>query len=210
MRRQIALRVALLVPATLATWLVVAPAAMAGDPCFHGFDMPPVTTEATNQIKLLECAFGPTIATVPTGSTVTFVNGPHFAHLVTGAGQTWGSRDIQVQPNAEISYRFEAPGLYPYACALHVGMSGAIVVGDAASALAAGTTGAAVRLTDGEPAAATTEAASPEATSSSPIGTVALVVAGVVGGIAAGAAAVWLGLRRRSSREAPLASRSSQ
>ena len=204
MRRRIALRVGLLAPATLASWLIVAPPAMAGDPCFHGFDMPPVTTEATNQIKLLECAFGPTIATVPAGSTVTFFNGPGFAHLVTGAGQTWGSRDIQIQPNAEISYRFDAPGLYPYACALHPGMSGAIVVGDAAAALAAGTTGAAVRLTDPEPAAATTEAATTEAGSGPPIGTLAFVTAGTIAGIVVGGGAAWLALRRRTSKVEPL------
>ncbi len=203
MRRQIALRAALLVPATLATWLVVAPPAMAGDPCFHGFAMPPVTTEATNEIKLLPCAFGPTIATVPTGSTVSFVNGPEVPHLITGASQTWGSRDIQIQPNAKISYTFDSPGLYPYACALHPGMAGAIVVGDAASALAAGTAGAGVRLTDVEPAAATTEAASTEVGSGLPLGTLAFVTAGTIAGLVVGAMAVWLGLRRRTVRAEP-------
>lgn len=200
MRRQIALRVGLLVPATLAFWMVVAPSVTAGNPCFHGFEMPPPTTEATNQIKLADCAFGPTIATVPTGSTVTFFNGPHFTHLITGATQAWGSPDVEVQPNAEISYTFDAPGLYPYACALHPGMSGAIVVGDTASALAAGTTAAGVRLTDTEPAAATSEAAS-----SPPIGTIAFVTAGTIAGLIAGGFAVWLGLRRRATRVEPMA-----
>ena len=204
MRRQIALRLGLLAPATLALWMVVAPPAMAGDPCFHGFEMPPVTTEATNQIKLMACAFGPAIATVPTGSTVTFFNGPDVAHLITGASQTWGSRDIQVQPNAKISYTFDSPGLYPYACALHPGMSGTIVVGDAASALAAGTTGAAVRLTDVEPAAATTAAAPTEAVSSSPIGTLAFVTAGAIAGLVVGGGAAWWAFRRRTSKVEPL------
>jgi len=204
MRRQIALRAGLLLPATLAAWMVVAPPAMAGDPCFHGFAMPPATTEATNEIKLLPCAFGPTIATVPAGSTVTFFNGPDTVHLITGAGQTWGSKDIQVQPGAKVSYTFDAPGLYAYACALHAGMSGAIVVGDAATALAAGTTGAAVRLPDPESAAATTQAASTEAASSPPVGTLAFVTAGVIAGLIVGGFAVWLGLRRRTTRAEPL------
>jgi plastocyanin len=173
---------------------------MAGNPCFHDFDMPPVTMEATNQIKLLECAFGPTIATVPAGSTVTFFNGPESPHLVTGADQTWGSRDIQIQPNTEISYTFDAPGLYPYACALHPGMSGTIVVGDAASALAAGTTAAGVRLTDSEPGAATSEAAS-----SPPVGTLAFATAGTIAGLIVGGFAVWLGLRRRTTQVEPMA-----
>ena len=84
-------------------------------------------------------------------------------------------------------------------------MAGAIVVGDAASALAAGTTGAGVRLTDVEPAAATTEAASTEAGSGPPLGTLAFVTAGTIAGLVVGAMAVWLGLRRRTVRAEPVA-----
>ena len=49
--------------------------------------MPASTTEATTQIKLMPCAFAPTVTQVATGSTVTFVNGPDFTHLITGANQ---------------------------------------------------------------------------------------------------------------------------
>ena len=117
-----------------AAWLVAPATAVAGDPCYHGFDIPPRTTEATSEVKVAPCAFGPTIARIPVGGTVTFFNGPDFVHLITGANQEWGSRDAELSPNSQVSYTFDKPGIYPYACALHRGMSGAIVVGEAGSA----------------------------------------------------------------------------
>lgn len=110
--------------------LAIPVATLAGDPCYHGFDMPSRSDEATAEIKLAPCAFLPTVARVAPGTTVTFFNGPDFSHLITGAGQAWGDRDVELAPGATISYRFDEPGVYPYACALHRGMSGTIVVGD--------------------------------------------------------------------------------
>jgi len=122
----------------LALTLFAPSAASAGDPCYHGFDMPAPSTEETTQVKLMPCAFEPTVAVVEPGATVEFVNGPEFVHLITGANQLWGSREVEVKPNTVVSYTFETPGVYPYACALHVGMSGAIVVGQAAAGAGAG------------------------------------------------------------------------
>ncbi|MDQ3871947.1 MAG: hypothetical protein M3301_10095, partial [Chloroflexota bacterium] len=115
--------------AVLALTLFAAPTAFAGDPCYHGFDLPPRTTSTDTQIKAAPCAFAPTVAYVAPGETVTFFNGPGFTHLITGANQEWGSRDVELAPERQVSYRFDKPGVYPYACALHRGMSGAIVVG---------------------------------------------------------------------------------
>src|SRR5215208_4651952 len=58
---------ALLPPAIVALGLplavLVAPAvALAGDPCFHGFDMPARSVATASAIKALPCAFTPTIA----------------------------------------------------------------------------------------------------------------------------------------------------
>jgi plastocyanin len=134
--------------------LASAPGVVAGDPCYHGFDIPPRTEEAATQIKVAPCAFGPTVAHVPVGATVTFFSGPDFTHLITGANAEWGSRDIEMQPNQEISYRFDKAGVYPYACALHRGMSGTIVVGDVAAPAAAGTATGAAGGSSGDPNAA--------------------------------------------------------
>jgi len=119
---------------TAALGLVAAPAVAAGDPCYHGFQIPNRSEAAVTQIKVAPCAFAPTVTHVAVVSTVTFFNGPDFVHLVTGANAEWGSRDTELRPGQTISYRFDSPGIYPYACALHRGMSGAIVVGEVAAA----------------------------------------------------------------------------
>ena len=111
----------------------------------------------------MPCAFAPTVAQVPVGSKVTFVNGPDFVHLVTGANQAWGSRDAEIQPGGTVSYTFDKAGIYPYACALHRGMSGAIIVGDAVAAsgggaAGAGTTGSGATTTGTAPASDATSA----------------------------------------------------
>ncbi len=124
--------------ALLAVGLIAAPVATAGDPCYHGFQIPNRSESAETQIKVAPCAFAPTVAHVAVGSTVTFFNGPDFTHLATGANGEWGSRDTELRPGQTVAYRFDLPGIYPYACALHRGMSGAIVVGDVAAPAAAG------------------------------------------------------------------------
>ena len=113
--------------------LAAAPAVVAGDPCYHGFDIPARTEGAETQIKVAPCAFAPTVTHVAVGSRVTFFNGPGFTHLITGANGEWGSKDVEIQPGQEISYTFTQAGIYPYACALHRGMSGTIVVGNTTS-----------------------------------------------------------------------------
>ena len=155
----------------------------AGDPCYHGFTIPARTTASETQIKVAPCAFAPTVTTVAAGSTVTFFNGPDFTHLITGANAEWGSRDVEMKPDSEISYTFSKPGIYPYACALHRGMSGTIVVGDLAAAVGADT--------------ASTGSATGSTT---PSGSLPLAIAAGAGaGALAGAAAVWLAMRRRRS-----------
>jgi plastocyanin len=124
--------------ALLAVGLAAAPAVIAGDPCYHGFEIPARSEEAAYQIKVAPCAFAPTVAHVAVGATVTFFNGPDFVHLVTGANAEWGSRDAELKPGQQVSYRFDKAGIYPYACALHRGMSGAIVVGSVGAPAAAG------------------------------------------------------------------------
>ena len=108
----------------------MAPAvALAGDPCFHGFDMPTATVANTSQVQTMPCAFSPTVAYVPVGTTVTFVNNSQDSHLVTGANQAWGSRDVALGARSKVTQTFDKAGVYPFACSFHTGMVGAIVVG---------------------------------------------------------------------------------
>jgi plastocyanin len=104
----------------------------AGDPCYHGFDLPERSEANDPQIKMMPCAFAPTVVRVAPGTIVRWFNDLD-THLLTGANQEWGSRDDEVRPGEEVAYRFDRPGTYPYACALHRGMAGTIVVGDGIS-----------------------------------------------------------------------------
>jgi plastocyanin len=176
--------------------LAAAPTAIAGDPCYHGFVVPPQSVGSDTEIKVAPCAFGPTVSYVAVGSTVTFFNGPDFTHLITGANQEWGSRDVELQPSQKVSYRFDKPGIYPYACALHRGMSGTIVVGnpsppggaDAAAAAATSTSGGGVAASSG------TGMSNPDA--------VRVASAGIVGGLVGGLLVVAVSRRRRTSAPA--------
>lgn len=194
----------LALPALLLVGLMAAPAVAGGDPCYHGYELPERTTGSEPQIKVAPCAFAPTVAHVPAGSTVTFFNG-EYVHLITGANQEWGSRDVQVQPHTTVSYRFDEPGIYPYACALHRGMSGVIVVGDATAALAAGSAsdgdgaaGAAAPAAEpGTAMAPAVDGAAATAPGSTLAGPALLGAAGM--GLATGAGVAWLAMRRRSA-----------
>ena len=195
--RHVARLLALAATSSLAIlWLIAAPTTSAGDPCYHDFTMPATTTGEETQIKLMPCAFAPTVAQVPVGSTVTFFNGSGFAHLVTGANQGWGSRDTEVRPDGTVSYTFDRPGVYPYACALHRGMSGTIVVGDVVPATSVGATGA----------GATTTGTAPTGTTTSATGALdgpAMLALAVGTGIVVGAAIAVLASRRRRTPEEP-------
>jgi plastocyanin len=179
-----------------------APAAVAGDPCYHGFDVPARSEEAATQIKVAPCAFAPTVAHVAVGGTVTFFNGPGFTHLITGANAEWGSRDVEVKPGQEVSYRFAKAGIYPYACALHRGMSGAIVVGNVATPAAAGPA-APAPAADANNAAATPSSEN-QATSSQGPAIGLIVGAGFAGIVIGGIGALGL-IRTRARRDHAIA-----
>jgi len=89
----------------------------------------PVTDAAGTAVEIKDFCFGPTILRVATGETITFVNGDPFPHTVLGANGAWGSYDALKQ-GGEATYGFSEAGVYPYVCTLHVGMVGAVVVGD--------------------------------------------------------------------------------
>ena len=187
--------------------VAAAPFALAGNPCYHGFDVPEVTVGPGSDVKLMPCAFDPTITVIQPGETVTFRNSELDVHLVTGANAEWGDRDIQIKPNQSVAYTFEKPGVYPYACTLHPGMSGAIVVGDGGPALAAafaaataggdgGSTPQGGAPTEGGPSAAATPAPSS--------GADPLLLAAVAGLIGAALALVVVAIasRARTARAA--------
>lgn len=105
----------------VATMVIPAPPAAAGGGCHT----PPTEGRGTT-VELSKLCMSPTVLRAEEGATVTFVNRDAMEHNVSGngfyndfakAGDTW-------------QYRFTASGTYAYACLLHPGMTGAIVVGD--------------------------------------------------------------------------------
>ena len=165
--------------------LATASAASAGDPCFHATDnRPPATTGATTSVAIADCVFAPTVSVVPVGATVTWRNTSFQGHEVVGSNLEWGAHDKVLQQGDTIGWTFDKAGVYAYSCMLHPGMTGTIVVGGAAIALASNV----------EPAPA---AAAPSQTGVSPI---PLAVAGG-GGLLAGALGAGLLLRRREQAD---------
>jgi plastocyanin len=131
------LRVLLVFGGLAALVLTLAPGVAAGDPCYHGYAIPPVTSAETSTVNLEPCAFVPTTAHVAPGTTVTFSNVSAEPHLVLGANASWGDRDAEVAAGAARTVRFDQPGIYAYSCPIHRGMTGVIIVGEPATSDAA-------------------------------------------------------------------------
>lgn len=171
----------------LAAW--AAPIAQAGGGC-HGPVSPPGDGESS-VIKIDGCMFFPTIARVPVGTSVRFLNTGEVPHNVTGVSGAWGG---ELPTGGELRQTFSAPGAYPFACTLHPGMNGAIVVGGDAAAAAA-------------PAAPAMTSTSAEATSpeTSGVDLLPLAIAGLaglgIGAVAGVLAAGVIATRRRPATD---------
>ena len=83
---------------------------------------------APNEVVIQGFAFDPTPRTISAGTTVTWVNHDAANHTSTGgAGQeTWDSGALS--KNGSFSHTFNVQGTYAYACTIHPGMHGTIVV----------------------------------------------------------------------------------
>ncbi|HZD17075.1 MAG TPA: plastocyanin/azurin family copper-binding protein [Actinomycetota bacterium] len=118
-KRALAVTMALLAGLTLPAL----PAMAGGGGGCHGG-----TTQGTGTtVELAEACFTPTTIRIAPGDTVTFVNRDPVTHNVVGDG--WGHTDDLERGDA-FTATFEDPGVYPYACMYHWGMTGAVVVGD--------------------------------------------------------------------------------
>lgn len=107
----------------LLAWLAlpVLPAS-AGGGCHTG-----VTQGTGDTVVMRDACFTPTILSVEPGATVAFSNEDPMTHNVTA--NAWGHFDPMNKGDG-FSATFEEPGVYPYACTYHPGMTGAVVVGD--------------------------------------------------------------------------------
>ncbi|HEX6231238.1 MAG TPA: plastocyanin/azurin family copper-binding protein [Actinomycetota bacterium] len=87
-----------------------------------------VTEGTGGTVEMIEACFTPTTLRVAPGETVTFVNLDPIAHNVGGNG--WGSTGAGLEEDETFTTTFDEPGVHPYACTYHWGMTGAVVVGD--------------------------------------------------------------------------------
>lgn len=183
------LSLGLTLAALLAALAGSSPAAVsAGDPCFHDMSRLPVTDDAATTVAIGDCSFHPTIDRVSVGAEVTFANRSGQAHEVVGANLTWGAHGKLLQPGDESGWTFDEPGVYPYTCMIHPGMTGAIVVGDPAAATSVDGTGTTADSAGGE--APTEEAAAPDPGPTAAVGPrvglafLAVLLAGIAASIA--------------------------
>lgn len=95
------------------------------------------TTSAGAAIAIKGCKFSPVVLTAPVGATVTWTHGEqHPPHNIYGLG--WGMPPGRlIEPGGTFAATFDKPGIYPYQCSLHPGMSGVVIVGDGQPAAAA-------------------------------------------------------------------------
>jgi plastocyanin len=121
--------ISILALASLLLDVAVVPAAVrAGGGCHQPGPGSTYTEGPATVVRMDVCSFAPTIARVPVGAEVRFLNTSNGDHIVLGRNGTWGSGTLQ--PGMEFSETFSTEGTYPFACPLHPGMVGAIVVGD--------------------------------------------------------------------------------
>ncbi len=87
-----------------------------------------VAAAATKTVTLKDIAFSPKSLTVSKGSTVTFAfRDGDTVHNVTSVGSK-RLRTISNRSSGSKSRKFTKAGTYRYACTLHPGMTGRIVV----------------------------------------------------------------------------------
>jgi plastocyanin len=103
-------------------------ASVAGGGCHGGATHQDSTGENEATVEMVDACFSAAITEVDPGTPVTFVNlDQGVAHNV--GGTLWGNFE-DMHAGDMYTATFGEPGIYPFACNYHPGMTGAIVVGD--------------------------------------------------------------------------------
>lgn len=115
-------RVLVLVISAAGLTLAGSAPASAGGGCHR----PGQTERAGTVVEMDGNCFGPTVLRTDLGAEVTFHNADTWEHELSGVG--WGAPG-PLRHGATFTRTFSELGTYPFSCALHPGMNGAIVVG---------------------------------------------------------------------------------
>lgn len=89
-------------------------------------DPAPSGPAAPGGVEIAGFAYGPEVATVPVGSTVTWSNSDSAAHTVDSNGGELDSESIGA--GQTFTHTFKTPGTFTYFCAFHPFMLGTIEV----------------------------------------------------------------------------------
>jgi plastocyanin len=163
---------------TFVTWIAAPSALAGGGGCFHHVTAGIGTGDA---VAITDGCFGPNVLYVDPGTTVTWTNQDPVPHSVFGVGGGWGSGD-PVLGGSRVSYTFGDSGTFVYVCTLHIGMAGAVVVGDGRGAAGLDPTSVTSAGLAAAPTGRTTSPPSSQGMSAGTIlGLVALGLAGAIG-----------------------------
>jgi plastocyanin len=86
----------------------------------------PAADAKQQQVAIDNFSFAPRTLTVPVGATVTWTNKDDIPHTVVSTKKRFASPALDT--DQQFSYRFTAPGTYPYYCSVHPMMTGTVVV----------------------------------------------------------------------------------
>jgi plastocyanin len=97
-----------------------------------GCHEPQVMTGDGPDVDMSRNCFSPAVVRVQPGEAVTWTNRDGYTHMVTGVARSWGD-STELGQSGAVTHRFSEGGVFPYYCALHPGMVGAVVVEGGAS-----------------------------------------------------------------------------
>jgi plastocyanin len=101
--------------------------ALAGGGCHGDATQQDATGQDEVTVAMVDACFSASLTEVDPGTDVTFMNEDEgITHNVGGTG--WGNYADMVKGDSYTAI-FDDPGIYPFACSYHPGMTGAIVVG---------------------------------------------------------------------------------
>ena len=91
--------------------------------------MQPAASPTAMTLVIIEnFTFSPEVLTVPVGTEVTWENHDDIPHTVTSEDTTTFASSL-LDTGDRFSFRFTAPGTYPYFCSVHPMMTAKVVVG---------------------------------------------------------------------------------
>lgn len=97
-------------------------------------------------VEVVGFCYEPTVLRIETGQTVKWTNRDAAPHTVSGVNGAWGDF-TEFAEDQSVRFSFSTDGVFPYFCALHPGMIGAVVVGDPdAGTAASGSAGSSMSL----------------------------------------------------------------